>query len=93
MSKYAFIVRINTTAIFQLLVIQNGVQTQRIIEMCKSCGIGVVSAPRSMKKLQENLLNSEDISGVVTVHCDPYSGFVNPIDMIGEAVKSAQPSG
>lgn len=75
----------------KLLVVENGVQTQRIVEMCRSCGIGVCPAPRDMKKLQSTLVNSNDISGVVTVHCDPYSGFVNPIDEIGDIVKKTQP--
>ena len=62
------------------------------MNICKSRGIEVIAATKDLKKLQEILMSTPDIYGVMTVHCDPYSGYVNPIEQIGEIIKKASPS-
>ena len=77
---------------FQLLVLENGMYGRRIAELSKSSGINVKVIPVNLKTLQETLqASSNEIGGVIVVHCETSSGKINPVNDIGDIVKQCIP--
>ena len=71
---------------------ENGIYGKEILEIGKSSRRKIKSISMGLKHLQDTLFSTDDIDGLVVVHCEPYSGLVNPIYQIGEIVKRLVPS-
>ena len=82
----------NIFVIFQLILLDNGIFSKRVAEICKSSGICVKVVPVNLKSLQEALIACpQEVSAVMAVHCETSTGIVNPIDEIGDVVKKTCP--
>jgi len=77
----------------KLLVIKNGVYSQRIIEIARKFNIQVVTLDvspfeRPSLEILNNMLNADaDISAVAMVHHETSTGLLNPLVEVGEVVK------
>ncbi len=78
----------------KLLVLANGAYGQRICQIAQRCGInhtvqdsGELAAP-DLARLDEILKTDKAITHVAVVHCETTTGMLNPIQEIGEIVKT-----
>jgi 2-aminoethylphosphonate-pyruvate transaminase len=78
----------------KLLVLANGAYGQRIGQIAQRCGInhvvqdsGELAAP-DLARLNDTLSTDKAITHVAVVHCETTTGMLNPIQKIGEIVKS-----
>ena len=71
-----------------MLLMSNGLNGDCIAEVCQKAGIKVKIIPMDKKVLKDTLESCKDIRGVFVVHCETSTGKVNPINEIGEVVKS-----
>lgn len=72
-------------------MLSNGWQGNEVVQICESSGIDIVLLSMDIKQLQDTLVNTNEVSGVVVVHCEWLSGLVNPVNEIGETVKKMFP--
>jgi 2-aminoethylphosphonate-pyruvate transaminase len=78
----------------KLLVLANGAYGQRIGQIAQRCGINHTVqdsgelAPPALAQLDEILNADKAITHVAVVHCETTTGMLNPIEKIGQIVKS-----
>ena len=78
----------------KLLILANGAYGQRIGQIAQRCGVnylvqdsGELAAP-DLAQLDKTLKTDQAITHVGVVHCETTTGMLNPINKIGEIVKS-----
>jgi len=78
----------------KLLVLANGAYGQRLGQIAQRCGIncivqdsGELASP-DLAQLDDILKTDQAITHVAVVHCETTTGMLNPIQKIGEIVKS-----
>ena len=82
--------------VLQVLILENGAYGKRMSKICDSTSI-----PYHMETFPENesvnlkrveeLLKGDNYSLVSCVHCETSSGVFNPVEQVGQLVKSLSP--
>jgi len=76
----------------QVIVMSNGYHAEEIANLARLAGISVKNIPVDLKLLQDTMIESGEILGIVVVHCESFSGLVNPVNEIGDLAKRCNPS-